>query len=141
MSSGRFIPLRLELNGHQYDNTEMTCLSGAGVERWSIDVPSVLWLLDRIAEGDVDASAARNLVHQATRWDSECCGACDRAAPYFGEAFSRHRAVVERWEQQERLDEANYPYVENGGTIHRRSCRVRQRWVLYGFQIIYMNSP
>ncbi|MDQ3764452.1 MAG: endonuclease VII domain-containing protein [Actinomycetota bacterium] len=89
-----------------------------------IDVSAVLWMLERIAAGDVDARTVQDWLRQATLWDSGCCGECDRAAPYYEEARSRYDAAARRWErEQEQLDPAVYPYILNKGKIHRLGCR------------------
>ena len=102
----------------------LTCLSSGDTEYWSIDVPTVPWMLERIAEGDVDARAAHDRLCSATLWDSGCCGECHLARAHYDGARARHGAVLHRWiQEQEQLDVAEYPYVLNKGKIHTLSCR------------------
>lgn len=48
---GRNIPYAMEFNGHRRNDCVLTCLSSGTAEYWSIDVPSVLWILERVAAG------------------------------------------------------------------------------------------
>lgn len=120
---GRNFRLSMEFNGHRVDESVLTFLSGGRTEYWSIDVPTVLWMLERIAEGDVDANTVRNQLHQATLWDSGCCAECDRASADYDDARTRYEAAVQRWkDQQAQFDAAEYPYILNKGKIHTRDC-------------------
>lgn len=111
----------LEFNGHHFDSV-LTYLSDGRNENWSIDLPAVIWILERIATGNVDACTVQDQLRRATLWDSGCCDNCDRALPYHDEARSRYDADVQRWERQQ-LDPAEYPYILNKGKIHRLGCR------------------
>lgn len=115
--------LSLKINGHRLDNVILTCLSDARTERWSIDLSAVLWLLDRIATGDIDARAVQDELRKAAKWESDCCAECDYAYPHFDEARTRYGAVIQRWEQEQaQLDPGDYPYILNQDKIHRLSC-------------------
>ncbi|MGH3973701.1 MAG: hypothetical protein ACRDS9_10305 [Pseudonocardiaceae bacterium] len=104
---GRDFSFSMEFNGHRIDDSVLMCLSSGQTDQWLIDVPAVLWTLERIAAGDVDARTVQDRLRQATLWDSGCCGECDHAAPYYEEARSRYDAAARHWEhQQEQLDPA-----------------------------------
>lgn len=120
---GQDFRLSMEFNGHRFDESVLMCLSGGPTEYWSIDVPTVLWMLERIAEGDVDANTVRNQLRQVTLWDSGCCGECDRASEHYDDARAWHEDVVQQWKgQQAQFDPAGYPYILTKGKIHAREC-------------------
>lgn len=124
----------MEFNGHRFDKSVLTCLSAGHTEHWSIDIPTVLWILERIAAGDVDARTAQDELRRATSWDSGCCGECDIAAPYYAEACRRHTDSVRRWTQEQgQLDSDQYPYLLNKGKIHRLGCQHPPRPAPAGF--------
>jgi hypothetical protein len=114
----------IEIDGHQFDNSMLTCLTNGRDEYWSIDLPAVLWILERVATGDIEAIAARNYLQGATLRESGCCGSCDRAMPYYDEAHTLYNTIIQEWmQQQEKLDPHDYPYILNKGKIHKLSCR------------------
>jgi hypothetical protein len=121
---GRNITYSIEFNGHRRDDCVLTCLSSGSADYWSIDVPTVLWILERVAAGHVDARIAQDELRRATRWDSGCCGECDVAAPHYAEARRLHEGAVRRWteEQQRQLDPEDYPFLLNKGKIHTLRC-------------------
>lgn len=95
-----------------------------GKEHWSIDLPTVLWILERIAAGEVDVREMRDGLLQATKWDSACCSGCDLAMSHYPEARRRHEESLRQWkEEQQPLDPDNFPYLLNKGKIHTSSCR------------------
>ncbi|WP_339153626.1 endonuclease domain-containing protein [Actinomadura luteofluorescens] len=121
---GHTEPNPMEFNGHCFSDSVLTCLSGRGEERWSIDLPAVLWFLERIDAGDVEARTVARALRQAVRRESGCCSDCDLAMPYFDEARRRHEENVQAWErQQEQIDLEKFPYILNKGKIHTVSCR------------------
>lgn len=68
----RGIDLRyaFEFGGKRRDDATLTCTSSGRSERWSVDLPSVLWMLDRVAAGDVDVLSVQEDLRQAVRWES-----------------------------------------------------------------------
>lgn len=115
----------MECGVHRFEGTVLTCESGLGTgsESWSVDVPTVLWMLERVAEGEVDAEVARDQLRQATSWDSGCCRACDRASNHYDDARSWHEEAVHQWQdQQARFDTEEYPYILTNAKIHAREC-------------------
>ncbi|MEU5553639.1 endonuclease domain-containing protein [Micromonospora sp. NPDC047793] len=95
-----------------------------GKETWSLDLPTVLWILERIAADEGDAGEIRDDLLRATKWDSACCSSCDLAMSHLPEARRQHEEAVRRWrEEQQPLDPDSYPYLLNKGKIHRSSCR------------------
>jgi len=131
---GRNIPYAMEFNGRHFDKSVLTCLSAGHTEHWSIDILAALWILERIAAGDVDARTAQDELRRTTSWDSGCCGECDIAAPYYAEARHRYADSVRRWTQeQEQLDSDQYPYLLNNGKIHRLGCQRPPRPAPAGF--------
>ena len=62
---GRNITHSMEFNGQRRDDCVLMCLSSDRKEYWSIDVPSALWILERVAAGDVDARIARDELQRA----------------------------------------------------------------------------
>jgi hypothetical protein len=75
---GRNIPYAMEFNGHHFDKSVLTCLSAGHTEHWSIDIPAVLWILERIAAGDVETSRQPRLIDHAIR-KGYTLPACDPA--------------------------------------------------------------
>lgn len=121
---GRHLRRVLEFNGRRYEESILTCLTEGPTSHWSIDVPTVLWMLERISAGDIDPSTARDEIRLATSWESGCCGECDRAVTHYDEALNRHERAVQRWvSEQEQLDAAHYPYILNKGKIHTLTCQ------------------
>jgi hypothetical protein len=121
---GRNYSFHIEINGHRYDNSTLTSLTSGRVEYWQIDIPSVLWILERIAAGDIDARVARKYLLDATTRESGCCESCDRAMSHYDEAREIYHSIAREWtESHERLDPDDFPYILNKGKIHTLTCR------------------
>jgi len=58
---GRNYSLKMEFNGHRRDGAVLTYISDEHTERWSIDMPAVLWLLDQIGAGDADPRSTKRV--------------------------------------------------------------------------------
>ena len=119
------LKLDIHLGEHSLEGSILTCWKQFdGEETWSLDLPTVLWILERVAAGEGDAREIRNDLLQATKWDSACCSSCDLAMSHFPGARRRHEETVRRWEEEQQpLDPDNFPYLLNKGKIHRSSCR------------------
>lgn len=118
----RGIDLRctFEYGGKLRDDVVLTCVSGGQSERWSVDVPSVLWMLDRIAAGDADVRSVEEDLRQAVRAESGCCSDCDRAAPHYESARRRYEALLS--DCTKAADSNTCSYVLNRSRIHRATC-------------------
>lgn len=120
---GRNFTYSMEVNGHRFD-TLLTCFTSGRTEYWSIEMPAVEWILDRLEAGAIDVPSARDELRRATSWDSGCCGECDDAATHYDEARSRHAQIVQQWmDKRAQLSPDDYPYLLNKGKIHRFDCR------------------
>ncbi|WP_444949280.1 endonuclease domain-containing protein [Micromonospora ureilytica] len=115
----------VHLGDHSLEGSTLTCWKQfGGKETWSLDLPTVLWILERVAAGEGDAREIRDDLLQATRWESACCSSCDLAMSHYPEARRRHEQTVQRWrEEQQPLNPDSYLYLLNKGKIHRSSCR------------------
>ncbi|GAB2834371.1 hypothetical protein [Lentzea nigeriaca] len=126
----RVVPLSLslEVGGHQYVTQVWALQTGEvadGTERWLLDSTAVRWLLDRVADGDISAERAAELVREVSRWNSDCCYWCDLATPAYPEVLRRHRDAYERWQRQQRsMTPETHPYLLDNGTVHRWDCAV-----------------
>jgi hypothetical protein len=110
----------------------------------TIEAPAVIELLDLIAAGTVDATAARRAIaaqaaaldakydpdhgNEAAQKRARCfgdCEICQAAEP----AFRRARAESEARVAKAR-DHANYPYIIHGQTAHLATCHhaAAQHW-------------
>lgn len=61
---GRDFSFSMEFNGHRFDGSVLMCFSSGRTDQWLIDVPSVLWILERVAVGDVDARTVQDRLRQ-----------------------------------------------------------------------------
>src|SRR5690349_22928793 len=95
----RYIPLSIQYGHHRRDMAQLTWESaGSGTEQWSLDVPSVLWILERVAAGDVEASRVAEELRSATEPASGCCVDCDQVVAVFPGARRRfEQEVLARW--------------------------------------------
>ncbi|WP_327034890.1 endonuclease domain-containing protein [Micromonospora ureilytica] len=115
----------VQLGDHLFEDSILrSSILYGGNEHWSVDLPTVLSILERIAAGEADAREMRDELLRATKWDSGCCSDCDLAVSHFPKARHRHEESLRQWEEEQQLrDLANLPYVLNKGKIHTSSCR------------------
>ncbi|MFJ6608198.1 hypothetical protein [Streptomyces lydicus] len=128
----------------RFDDVHVTWGQHFGKERrwgdgWGlmIEAPVVFELLDRIDDGTITASAARNVLAQVTRHMTEQCDGqhaneeAQAVARCFGdceectqseEAFVRYDAA-KRERASKARDHADYPYIVTGRLAHATSCR------------------
>lgn len=116
--------LSIEFGEHSFGDAVLSCLSRGSAEHWSIDLPAVMWMLERIAAGDVPPEVVLERLQQATQHESGCCAGCDLASPYFDQALQRYEEIAREWERKQGLlDQSRYRYVLNKGKIHTLDCR------------------
>jgi hypothetical protein len=119
---GRSFTYSMEINGCRLDAL-LTCFASGRAEHWSIAIPDVALILDRIEAGEIDVPSVREELRRATSWDSGCCGECDDAAVHYDQARRRHAQIIKRWEdKQAQISPDDYPYLLNKRKIHRFDC-------------------
>jgi len=120
------LSLTFEIGDQNYDASarvfERSHLQGS-TEQWFLEVPAALWLLERVAAGDISPVDTSALLRKATRWDSGCCAACDTATKSYPEALCRYEAMHDAWQrEQERMTPQSHPYLVNKGRVHDWNC-------------------
>lgn len=113
--------------GDQTHESTIQVLESSGLrertQRWYIELPTVLWLLDRVAAGDISATNVAALLRENMQWTSGCCSLCDAAADSYPDALRRHEEMRSNWQrEQERMTPESHPYLLNRGRIHAWNC-------------------
>lgn len=89
---------------------------------WLVEVPAVLWMLERLAAGGLTPAVARANLLGMTAWRSECCYGCDELPQDW---LHRQLAARQEWEgSHDAVTSETHPYLVNGaGTVvHRWDC-------------------
>ncbi|TQM78162.1 hypothetical protein FHX81_0416 [Saccharothrix saharensis] len=91
--------------------------------QWLIEAEATQWLLDRVADGEIDAAQARDWMRTATSWTSGCCAYCDWAVDSHAEARQLMDDLISRWRhEQDAMTPDSHPYLLNKSLIHAWDC-------------------
>ncbi|TWP54005.1 hypothetical protein FKR81_00050 [Lentzea tibetensis] len=92
-------------------------------DQWLVDVPTVRWLLARVAAGDIGPIEATDILRQVAKWNTGCCYWCDLAAPSYPEALRRYQEMRAAWQrEQDQMTAVTHPYLLDNGLVHTTDC-------------------
>jgi hypothetical protein len=91
---------------------------------WSIELPAVLWLMDRVRDGAITLEEARKELVEITAPPGGCCWACAGVEEPEDELLARCATEREQWlNWWNAVTSQTHPYAVSQSSIHRWDCR------------------
>lgn len=93
-------------------------------DEWSVELPGVLWLMDKVSDGTLSIGQARELLVDCTSPAGGCCWDCEQIQMPEADLLAYCKRERDQWlTWWNAVTGESHPYAVSRSSIHRWDCR------------------